>query len=310
MIRYDTIIVGAGPAGFTAAIFSVRRNMKTLVFGDPSSLSTIEEATWIDNWPGILEISGIDLLREFEEHAKKLGTEIKRERVVEIMKHKNGFFRVRTTEGYYETRTIIMATGTKHKKAMIKGEEQLSGKGVSYCATCDSPLFRGKKVLVIGGGDTALTSALLLDKVGADVTVIHRRGEFRAVEHWRDMVKRRKIKTIFNSVATEIKGDRKVSSVVVQNVKTGKKEEFPFDGVFICIGTVPIAELAKGLGIKLNEWGYIAVDREMRTNVQGVYAAGDCTDNPLKQIITACSDGAIASTAAYDLIQGRLSKGK
>jgi thioredoxin reductase (NADPH) len=196
-----------------------------------------------------------------------------------------------------------LATGAKHKKAEVSGEEKFIGKGVSYCASCDGPLFKGKKVLVIGGGDTALSSALLLHQMGVDVTIVHRRDQFRAAESLQEKVKRANIKIIWNSVLAEIKGNKMVSSAVLQNVKTGKKEEIAIDGIFVAIGATPISELAKDIGIALDERDFIKVDKYQATNIPGIFAAGDCCDRPSKKIIVAAGDGAVAAESAYQWIK-------
>jgi len=299
---YDVLIIGAGPAGLTAGIFAVRRNLKTLILNDSSSVSQIEEASLVDDWPGILGIKGTELMERFQEHAKKLRVEIKQEKVNQINKIKGGF-EVSNEKFKYKTKTIIIATGSKHRKGIVKGEDKFSGKGVSYCATCDGPLFKGKKVLVLGGGDTAAMYAILLKDIGADATLVHRRDELRATEAWQKRLFKSGVKILWDTVCLEIKGDKFVKSAVLQNKKTKKREEIPVDGVFVSLGTIPTSELAKDLGIKIDEKGYIIVDREQKTNVPGVFAAGDCCNNPAKKIVTAAGDGALATETAYFYIK-------
>jgi thioredoxin reductase (NADPH) len=301
---YDVVVIGGGPAGITAAIFSNRRSLKTIILNDPTSLSQIEEATIVDDWPSIPNISGMDLMKKFKDHAKSLGVEMKEEKAAGL-ENKNGGFLVKTEKGTYETRTVIMATGARHRKAMVKGESEFAGKGVSYCASCDAPLFRGKKVLVIGGGDAAVKSAILLQQVGADTTMVHRRDELRAAEFYVNQVKKSGVKFEWDTILKEIKGGKLVTSAVLQNVKTQEKKEVTTDGIFVVIGTIPTAELAKLVGVEANDRGYIKVDREMKTNIEGFFAAGDCTDGPSKKIATAVGDGAIAAESAYNLIKSR-----
>ncbi len=288
----------------TAGIFANRRNMNVMVLNDPTSLSQIEEATIVDDWPSVPNISGMELMKKFKEHAKSLGVEIKEEKA-EGLEKKDGSFIIKTENGAYETKTIIMATGAKHRKAMVAGESEFAGKGVSYCASCDAPLFKGKKVLVIGGGDAAVKSAILLQQVGAETTLVHRRDELRAAEFYRAQVKKSGVKFEWDTILKEIKGDKFVTSAVLQNVKTREKKEVKTDGIFVVIGTIPTAELAKLVGVEANDRGYIKVDREMRTNIEGFFAAGDCTDGPSKKIATAVGDGAIAAESAYNLIKER-----
>lgn len=299
---YDVLIIGAGPAGITSGIFAIRRNLKTLILNDPRSLPQIDEASIVDDWPGTMGIKGPELMEKFRDHAKKLGVEIKQDKVNKIKKIKGGF-EVTNNEFKCKTKTIIIATGSKHRKGLIKGEDKFSGKGISYCATCDGPLFKGKKVLVLGGGDTAVTYAILLDQVGADTSLVHRRDKLRATESWQKKIFKSGVKIIWDTVCIEIKGDKFVKSAVLQNKKTGEKKEVLVDGIFVSFGTIPTSELAKDLGIKIDDKGYIVVDKEQNTNVPGVFAAGDCCDNPAKKIVTAAGDGGLAAESAYFYLQ-------
>lgn len=300
---HDVLVIGGGPAGLTAAVFAIRRNLKVIVLNDPGSLSQTEEATIIEDWPGDFGISGMDLVKKMRDHARKIGIEVKDEKVVGIEKARHGF-KIKADGTSYEARTVIICTGATHRKAMIKGESEFSGKGVSYCASCDAPLYKGKKTMVMGGGDSALMAAELLDRVGSETALVHRRDKFRAAEFWQDKISKRKIKVHWNSVIREIKGDRFVKSAVLFNSESRKTWEEPVDGVFIAIGTVPTTEIVKSTGVKTDGKGFILVDREMKTNVEGIFAAGDCTDGPAKKIVTAVGDGGIAAESAYYLITG------
>jgi len=237
------------------------------------------------------------------EHAKKIGLEKKNEKVKGIEKTKTGFI-LKSEKSSYNTKTVIIATGASHRKAMVPGEAEFSGKGVSYCASCDAPLFKGKKVLVIGGGDAALMAAELLDRIGAETAIVHRRDKFRAAEFWQKKIFDRKIKVYWNTVLREIKGDQFVRSAVLFNSQEKRTFEERVDGIFIAIGAVPTTELVKDVGIKMDEKGFIIVDRNMKTNIEGIFAAGDCTNGPAKKIATAVGDGAIAAESAYYLITG------
>lgn len=299
---HDIIVIGAGPAGLTAGIFAVRRSMDIVVLGDPTSLSTMEEASIVDDWPGLPGVMGPELMEKFRSHANKLGVHVKPEKAIEIVKKGHNFV-VRTEKGEYETKTVIMATGAKHRKAMVAGEEKFAGRGVSYCANCDGILFKGRKVAVIGGGDTAATYALLLEQMGAETTLIHRRDELRAVDTYRKELAKSKVKLIWNSVLKEIKGDKMVKSIVIQDVKTKGTKEIPMDGVFVAIGTVPASELGKNIGMKTNESGFIKIDKKQMTSVPGVFAAGDCSDNCTKRIVTAAAEGSVATEMAFEFIK-------
>lgn len=299
---FDVIVIGTGPAGLTGGIFTTRRDLETLILGDPSSLSQTEEAAVIDDYPGFEEIMGIELIKKFREHAKRLGADVRSEKVVKLEETKGGFL-VKTDEKGYSCKAIIIATGARYRKARVPGESEFVGRGVSYCASCDAPMYKGKKVIVIGGGDSAVTEALLLDHVGAEVTLVHRRDQLRAVESLQKKLMKSRIKKVWDTVIVEIRGDKFVKSALLRNVKTKKDTEIPIDGVFIAIGTVPTAELAKDLGVKLNDSGFIIIDKGQKTNIEGVFAAGDCCDNPSKKIATAVGDGAVAADSAYDYIK-------
>ncbi len=306
---YDTIIIGAGPAGLTAGIFAVRRDLNILVLGDPGDPPTVTEATIVDDWIGTPNIKGTELMQRFLNHAKDVKVPIKDDKILEISKSSGGFV-LKGEKESYEAESIIFATGALHRELNIPGEKEFAGRGVSYCASCDGLLFKGKKVAVIGGGDTAATYALLLDQIGADTMLVHRRDQLRAVESFQEQIKNSNVKVMWNTVLKEIKGDKFVKSIIIENVKTNKKHEIPMDGVFIAVGSVPMSELGKNIGLKIDEAGYIMVDKEGKTSVPGVFAAGDCANNPTKRIITACADGSKAAEAAYMYIQEKRLLGK
>lgn len=296
---YDCIIIGGGPAGLSASIYASRHRMKHLVFeGNVVGGQIASAAHPVENYPGLPGLTGQELAKRMEEHARKLGMELKMERVTGIVRKENGFV-INTDSGTYETRTVILATGGMHRHLGIPGEDVFLGKGVSYCATCDAPFFKDKVVAVVGGGNSALSQSLYLADIAKKVYLIHRRKEFRAEEAFQDKVKANpKIDILYDSVVKEIKGDECVKSVFVENVVDKSIRELPVDGLFIYIGNVPSSALAKGLGVELTERGYIKVDERMRTNVPGVYAAGDITGHTL-QVVVACAQGAIAVMDAY-----------
>lgn len=298
--EYDVIIVGAGPAGLTAAIYAARYGLKTTFFETvkPSQLATVP---YIENYPGF-EGSGFELLDKMKNQAIKFGAEHKFENVEKLERGDDGFV-VHSESGSYKAKALIIATGGTHRELGVPGEKEFLGRGVSYCATCDGNFFRGKKVLVIGGGNTAVTDAIYLKEIGCDVTLVHRRDELRADKVLQEELFKREIPVIWNSVVVRIEGDQKVERVVL--LDRVKNEEFVVDadGVFIAVGIKPETDIVASLGVEMDQAGYIKVDRRMATNVPGVFAAGDCCDTPLKQVVTACGDGAIAANSAFEYVR-------
>ncbi|RLG17068.1 thioredoxin-disulfide reductase [Nanoarchaeota archaeon] len=304
---YDLIIVGAGAAGLSAGLYGVRYKLRTLVIGEVIGGKGME-AHLVENYPGFLSISGSELMRKFREQAEEFGAKILRGKVVEVRKEK-GNFTVRTLDDEsFESKAIILAMGSERRRLNIPGEDKLLGKGVSYCATCDGPLFKGKKVAVIGGSDAAVKSALILSEHAKEVHIIYRREKLRAEPLLTEKVLSiPKVKVVYNRVPVRVEGKEKVEALVLKPFKgEGKEEEFPVDGVFIEIGDVPSTSIAKELGVKLDEEGYVEVNpKTMETNVKGVYAAGDITNvTKFKQFITAASQGALAAYSAYLFLKG------
>ncbi len=302
-MEFDVAIIGAGPAGLAAAIYSARYGLKTVVFEDPSRISQLAIAPFIENYPGY-EGTGLDLISKMKDQATKFGAEHKLERVVDIGRD-GDLFVIKTDSGEYKAKAVIIATGGKHRELGIQGEKEFVGRGVSYCAVCDGFFFRGKKVAVVGGGNTALADAIYLKDLGCDVVVIHRRDKFRADQVLQKQFFDRNIPVIWDSVVERIEGKGKVERIIIRNVKTGETKEMEVDGVFIAIGIQPQTEIASKLGVEMDSYGYIKVDKRQATNVDGVFAAGDCCDNPLKQVVTACGDGAVAAYSAYEYITNR-----
>jgi thioredoxin reductase (NADPH) len=304
---WDVLIIGAGPAGFTAAIYAARFGLETLIIskdlGGNMALTDL-----IENYPGFPDgISGSELTNRMHEHVKKLGVDVVFDEVERIDPTECAYyegpckFMVKTKNGKaYKAKTIIIAVGAAPRKLHVPGEEEFTGRGVSYCATCDGPLFKGKKVIVVGGGNTALQEALYLKSIGVDVTLVHRRDQFRADKILQDRFKESGIPAILNTVVTEIKGDGKVEAVKLKNRVTGEETEMEVNGVFIFIGYEPKTDFVKHLGIT-DEYGYIPVDMHMRTKVKGIFAAGDIT-NVFKQIAVAVGQGAIAAESAREFI--------
>ncbi len=300
---YDIAIIGAGAAGYAAAIYAGRSGAKAAVFDKGMGGGLATEADDIENYPGFKKIKGPELMERMKEHASQYAEMKFLEEVKEIVKMNNGF-ELKTSNRSYRVGAIIIATGTEHRKLNVKGEKELQGRGVSYCATCDGPFFVGKKVAVIGGGNTAISEAIYLKDIGCDVTVIHRRDELRAEKVLEEEAKSKGVKFIWNSVVEEIIGNDMVSGVKIKNVKTGEMKELEFNAVFVSIGEEPNNEIAKKIGIELDEHGYIKVDRMQRTNVRGIYAAGDITGG-IRQLVTACGEGATAALAALEVIGKR-----
>ncbi len=297
-MEYDVAVIGCGPAGLTAALYAGRYGMKTVIFESvPSQLSTVH---FIENYPGF-EGSGYELLEKMKEQALRYAEHVF-ESVVDVKKEGNVFV-LKTDYSEYRAKSVIFATGGRHRELGVEGEKEFLGRGVSYCATCDGNFFRGKKVLVIGGGNTAVTDAIYLKEIGCDVTLVHRRDELRADKALQEELFRRKIPVIWNCTVVRIEGTNRVERVVLHD--RVKNEDFVVeaDGVFVVVGMRPQTELAAGLGVERDHMGYIKVDKKQRTNVPGVFAAGDCCDNPLKQVVTACGDGAVAANSAFEFVK-------
>lgn len=294
---YDLIIIGAGPAGLTAGIYGIRDLLKVLIIGERQG-GAISESNKVHNFPSYEEISGMELSMKIVEQVKKLGVDLKQGRVEKISK-KGEQFKVKVDNKEYISKKLILAIGREKRKLNVPGEKEFSGKGVNYCATCDAAFYKNKVVAVVGGGDSALTAALLLAGYATKVYIIYRKDKFfRAHPTWVKLTnKNKKIKSLFNSEVKQIKGKENVEKVILND-----KSELKLDGIFIEIGSVPDETLSKQLRVETKE-KYILIDKSQRTNIKGVFAAGDITDNPLKQVITACAEGAIAADSAYKEIK-------
>ncbi len=298
--EFDVAIIGAGPAGLTAAIYATRYGLKTVVF-ETVEASQLSLAPKIENYPGF-EGSGFELLERIKRQALKFGAVHKFEHVERLRKD-GDFFIVKTDMAEYKAKALIIATGGKHRELGVPGEKEFVGRGVSYCATCDGNFFRGKKVAVVGGGNTAVTDAIYLHEIGCDVVLIHRRDELRAEKALQEELFKRNIPVIWDSIVLRIEGKERVERLILLNRKTNEERVLEVDGVFIAVGITPATDLVMDLGVERDVAGYIKVDKRQRTNVPGVFAAGDCCDNPLKQVVTACADGAIAANSAFEYIK-------
>ena len=301
--RFDYLIIGAGAAGLASAIYGVRAGMKTIVLEGKGAGGQTGEASEIENYPGFPKIEGMKLAEKFKRHAEEY-TQILEGRSVVSIEHvrdmKGIHFLVKDSSGdEYYAGAILLATGAEHRKLGVKGEADFAGKGVSYCATCDGFFFRGRKVFMIGGGNTALMDAIYLKGIGVDVSIVHRRKEFRADMVYREKVKELGIPVVWNAVVEEIKGEKMVQSIVLKDVETGEITEHEANGVFIAVGITPNNELAKALGCELDGNTYVKVNRKQRTSVPYVYAAGDLVGG-IQQIVVAAAEGAIAAMTAFE----------
>ncbi|MEM3556192.1 MAG: FAD-dependent oxidoreductase [Candidatus Micrarchaeia archaeon] len=294
---YDIIVIGGGVAGLSAAMYGGRLGLKTLLISEMMG-GIMNFAHLVENYPGVESISGMELAEKFKSHASRYNVEFKEERVEKVEKTTNGF-RVSTKQANYEGRTVIFATGGEVRKLGVPGEKEFEGRGVYYCALCDGALYKDKVVAVIGGSDGAVKEALLLTQYASRVYIIHRGDKLTAEEMNKEKaLSNKKIKLILKTNVIEIRGSKVVESVVLDKKYEGKNE-LKVDAVFIYIGRVPASQLASALGVKLNEKGEIVTDKDSKTSVEGVYAAGDVTNSSFKQIITGAGDGVRAAYSAY-----------
>lgn len=300
---YDVIIIGSGPAGLTAAIYTTRANLKTLVIAGSKWGGQLQLTTLVENYPGFPEgIQGPELMTAMRKQAEHHGAQIIDKDFVSG-EFGSKPFKVRTTEQEYEARSVIIATGADTKWLGVAGEQEKIGRGVSSCAPCDAPFFRGKNVIVVGGGDSAMEEALVLSKFASNVTIVHRSDSFRASEIMQKRAKENpKIKILFNTEIKEILGDQKVEKVRLFNNKTNEELELPIDGVFVAIGHIPNSKVFAG--IEADEHGFIKVADHYRTNVEGVFVAGDVHDAEYKQAVTAAGFGSAAALEAEKWLDG------
>ncbi|HBJ54118.1 MAG TPA: thioredoxin-disulfide reductase [Streptococcus sp.] len=298
---YDTIIIGAGPAGMTAALYAARSNLKVALLERGIPGGQMNNTSDIENYPGYANISGPELAEKMFEPLENLGVE-HLFGSVEKIEDQGAIKKVFTEDEVFETKTLIIATGAFHRHLGVPGEEELNSRGVSYCAVCDGAFFRDEDLLVVGGGDSAVEEAIFLTRFAKTVTIVHRRDELRAQKLLQERAfANEKIHFIWDSVVKEIKGDKRVSSVMVENVKTGEVSEHKFGGVFIYVGLDPVSEFANDLGIT-NEAGWIVTDNHMETAISGIYAIGDVREKDLRQVTTAVGDGAVAGQEVYKYI--------
>ncbi|SDJ61386.1 thioredoxin-disulfide reductase [Salimicrobium halophilum] len=300
---YDVIIVGAGPAGMTAAVYTSRANLNTLMLERGIPGGQMANTEDVENYPGYESILGPDLSNKMFAHAKKFGAEYAYGDIKEIIDGKE-YKTVVAGKKEYKARSIILATGAEYKELGVSGEKELGGRGVSYCAVCDGAFFRDKELVVVGGGDSAVEEGVYLTRFASKVTIVHRRDELRAQKILQDRAfDNEKIDFIWDTTVSSINEENgKVGSVTLYDKKKEEEYEFKTDGTFIYIGLIPLNSAFRNLGVT-NEEGYIETDERMETNVPGVFAAGDIRDKELRQIVTATGDGSIAAQSAQHYIE-------
>jgi len=297
---YDLIIIGGGPAGLTAGIYAQRARLKTLLLEKEVIGGQIAVSDVIENYPGFPSISGAELMEKFEQQARGLGLEIKLTDVIAVQK-KGEEKIVKTSDGDLIAKSVIVATGAKPRRLDIPGEKELTGKGVSYCATCDGPFFKGQKVIVVGGGDTAVKEAVYLSKIANKVYIAHRRDQLRAEKIIQEKaMSTPNIEILWSHILKEIRGKTGVEKVVLQNLKDNTVKELDVEGVFVFVGINPTTDF---VDVEKDKQGFIKTDQDMRTSEKGIFAAGDCRTTSLKQVSTAVGDGAIAAFVAEKYIE-------
>ena len=301
-MMYDTMIIGAGPAGMTAALYAARSNLKVALLERGIYGGQMNNTAEIENYPGYARISGPELAEKMFEPLENLGVKHLFGQVEKIEDH-GDYKKIITEDESFETKTVILASGANHRHLGVPGEEEYNSRGVSYCAVCDGAFFRDEDLLVVGGGDSAVEEAIFLTRFAKSVTIVHRRDQLRAQKLLQERAfANEKISFIWDSVFKEIKGDdRRVTSVVFENVKTGQSSESDFGGVFVYVGLDPVSDFVKDLGI-CNEAGWIVTDQHMKTAIDGIYAIGDVRQKDLRQITTAVGDGAVAGQEVYKYI--------
>jgi len=301
---FDLVIIGAGPAGLAAAVYGVRSGLRTVVLEEKIAGGTEADAPVVQNYLGFTSVSGMDLSQRMVAHTKAAGVQIREFEAVTSLDLKDEHRIVKTEKTTYEAGAVIVASGTHYRELGITGEKEFRGRGVSYCGICDGPLFKGKRVLVVGGGNSALMTALYVAEHASIVKIAHRREVFRAEEALVDALKAKKnIEILLSTEIREIRGERLVSTAMMLDVQSGETKEMPIDGVFVQVGEDPNSQLAIDAGVATDEKGYIKIDLWQRTNIAGVYAAGDVTNHPVKQIGTAVGQGITAALEAYSYVR-------
>lgn len=303
MTEYDIVAIGGGPAGLTVGLYGGRMGLKTLILEKQVIGGAMLISPLIENYPGVPQATGTEMTELFKKQAYKFGAEIRE--MTEVASIDPQAKTVTTNlDEKINTKTIVFTTGSRHRKLKVEGEEKYSGKGISWCATCDGSFFRGRKVVVVGGGNSAAIEALHLADIVGELHIIHRRDQMRAEQAYIDQIEEKDIGFYWNSIVKEIKGDgKRVKGVLLENVKTGELQDIAVSGVFISIGYDPNNEIAARAGIELTKSGYIKVNRKMQTNIEGIYAAGDITGGQ-KQLTTSVGQATEATMNAFLYING------
>jgi thioredoxin reductase (NADPH) len=304
MESYELVVIGAGAAGLSAGIYGVRSGLRTIVLEQKLAGGTTADAPWVENYPGFQNISGAELAQKFIAHAKSVGVKISEFERVAGLDLKDERKIVETDKGAFEAKAVVIASGSEYRKLGVPGESDFRGKGVSYCGLCDGPFFKNKRVAVVGGGNSALITATYLAGLGSDVKIVHRRNVFRAEDALVQGLKNaNSIEVFWNSEVQEILGEKVVKKVKILNRLSGETAEVLVDGVFVQIGQDPNTEQAKLAGVAVDKESYVIIDWLQHTNLEGVYAAGDVTNHPVKQIGTAVGMGITAAVEAYAYIR-------
>ncbi|MCR5063084.1 MAG: thioredoxin-disulfide reductase [Treponema sp.] len=299
--KFDYVIIGAGPAGLASAQYAARGGLSTLVIDVAGAGGQVLQIADLENYPGVFPaIDGASFTMNMQKQAEAFGAKVIQAQVISIDKMGENFL-VKTKKDAFESKCLCIATGAIHRNLEVPGEKELTGRGVSYCATCDGPFFRNKKIIVVGGGDSACSEAIYLSTLSSDVSIIHRRDKFRAQQAVIDKMLAAGVKPVYDSVVKSINGSAKVESVTIENVKTGEQSELQTDAVFIFTGMLPQTSLVEML--PKDEGGYIITDENMETSIPCLFAAGDIRSKPFRQVVTAVSDGAIAAHIASERIR-------
>lgn len=304
MDDWELIIIGAGPAGLAAGIYGVRSGLKTLVLEEKIAGGTTADAPMIENYPGFRSVSGFELAQKMVAHAKDSGVTIHEFETVTELDLKTAEKTVKSDKATYKTKAVIITSGSHYRELDIPGEKEFRGKGVSYCGLCDGPLFKGKRLLVVGGGNSALITTLYLAGLASEVKIAHRKDSFRAEAALVQSLREKpNIEILWNTEITQIKGERLVNKAILLDNKANVTRELTIDGIFVQVGEDPNSRIAREASVAVDEDGYVIVDALQRTSIHGVYAAGDVSNHPVKQVGTAVGQGITAATEAYGYIR-------